>query len=277
MRALARATLPVVLTPGVVHLPTVPAHRKVNRVDMGPADKVCAAALAIHERAERRSCGQRDVSFILLELGGAFSAALAIDGGRIVDGLGGSSGPMGVAGSGALDGEVAFLAGAVTKRLVFTGGAATVAGMAPGTPFHAAADASDPRARHAWDAYIESAAKAVATLAVTAPRAREVVLSGRMGSVAAVRDAIARQLAAVNREWSIQELGGFARAASHAAQGAALVADGLAGGVHKPIVDALSIRDASGTVLDHLYVIDQATAKRRIGIREGENPKLVSW
>src|SRR6266700_4447276 len=31
VRALARTPLPVVLTPGVVHLPTVPEYRKVNR------------------------------------------------------------------------------------------------------------------------------------------------------------------------------------------------------------------------------------------------------
>src|SRR3989440_10613830 len=48
VRALARTALPVVLTPGVVHLPTVPAHRKVNRVDMGTA-----------ERSEERRGGKR--------------------------------------------------------------------------------------------------------------------------------------------------------------------------------------------------------------------------
>jgi len=46
-RELGRSTLPVFFTPGVIHLSSVPAHRKVNRVDMGTADKVCAAALAI--------------------------------------------------------------------------------------------------------------------------------------------------------------------------------------------------------------------------------------
>jgi len=77
VRALARTALPVMLTPGVVHLPTVPAHRKVNRVDMGTAEKVCAAALAVSEQARRADGGSApaNVSFVLLELGGAFTAA----------------------------------------------------------------------------------------------------------------------------------------------------------------------------------------------------------
>ena len=56
-RRLAASELPVVFTPGVIHLDTVPAHRKINRVDLGTADKVCAAALAIedHARADRQA------------------------------------------------------------------------------------------------------------------------------------------------------------------------------------------------------------------------------
>src|SRR4030095_14612410 len=128
MRALATASVPVLVTPGVIHLASVPAHRKINRVDMGTADKVCATALAIHEQARRRDCHERNVSLILLELGGAFTAAIAVETGRIVDGLGGSSGPLGAAASGARDGEVAFLADRFTKQMIFTGGALTVAG-----------------------------------------------------------------------------------------------------------------------------------------------------
>jgi predicted butyrate kinase (DUF1464 family) len=54
--------------------------------------------------------------------------------------------------------------------------------------------------------------------------------------------------------------------AKQAAQGAALLADGLAGGRSAPIVEALRIRDARGTVLDHLQVITPAAARRRLGI-----------
>ena len=45
--------LPAILLPGVVHLDTVPAHRKVNRVDMGTADKVCVAALGVWDQGRR--------------------------------------------------------------------------------------------------------------------------------------------------------------------------------------------------------------------------------
>src|SRR5688500_11433166 len=52
-RRLAASELPVVFTPGVIHFDTVPAHRKVNRVDLGTADKVCAAALAVEDHRPR--------------------------------------------------------------------------------------------------------------------------------------------------------------------------------------------------------------------------------
>src|SRR5262245_9210802 len=108
INTLGRSGLPVVLTPGVIHLVSVPSHRKVNRIDMGTADKVCAAALAVHEQSARGRCAIDETAFILLELGGAFTAAIAVEAGRIVDGVGGSSGPLGVRAAGALDGEVAF-------------------------------------------------------------------------------------------------------------------------------------------------------------------------
>jgi predicted butyrate kinase (DUF1464 family) len=264
-RMLARSSLPVMLTPGVIHLATVPAHRKVNRVDMGTADKVCAAALAVHAQAERHRCAAREVSFLFLELGGAFSAAIAVDRGRIVDGIGGTSGPLGLRAAGALDGEVAFLAGTVTKRLLFEGGVATIAGD-PEAPVEALAAPRSPRARLAWDAYLESAAKAVAALAVSAPGVREVMLSGRLAAVAGVRDEIARRLAAVIPHPSVHVLTGFAVSAGQAAQGAALVADGLAGGRFSALVDALGIRDAAGTAIDHLHVITPGQARARLGI-----------
>lgn len=265
MRAMGTASVPVVITPGVVHLPSVPAHRKVNRVDMGTADKVCAVALAVHEQARRRGCPEREVSFILLELGGAFSAALAVEEGCIVDGLGGSSGPLGAASCGALDGEVAFLAGQVSKQMLFSGGALAVAGI-PEARAEAIAEVTTPARQKALEAYLESIVKAVAALAVSAPSARVVVLSGRLAKVTTIRGGLMSRLSRVIPGVTIELLSGLASVAKHAAQGAALLADGLAGGSAAPLVDALGLRDAKGTVLDHLYVISQETARRRLGL-----------
>jgi predicted butyrate kinase (DUF1464 family) len=265
MRAMGTASVPVMITPGVVHLPSVPAHRKVNRVDMGTADKVCAVALAVHEQARRRGCPEREVSFILLELGGAFSAALAVEEGCIVDGLGGSSGPLGAASCGALDGEVAFLAGQVSKQMLFSGGALAVAGI-PEARAEAIAEVTTPARQKALEAYLESIVKAVAALAVSAPSARVVVLSGRLAKVTTIRSGLMSRLSRVIPGVTIELLSGLASVAKHAAQGAALLADGLAGGSAAPLVDALGLRDAKGTVLDHLYVISQETARRRLGL-----------
>jgi predicted butyrate kinase (DUF1464 family) len=267
MRALARTSLPVVLTPGVIHLTSVPPQRKVNRVDMGTADKVCAVALAVREQAARRACGEHDVSFILLELGGAFSAAIAVDRGRIVDGLGGTSGPLGMRAAGAWDGEVAYLAGAVSKRMLFEGGVATIAGT-PDAPVDVLAAPSTPAGRLAWDAYLESAVKAVAAMAASVAGVRQVIVSGRLGHVDAVRDEIASRLRTFMTDPAVHALGGFASVSKQAAQGAALIADGLAGGRSAALVATMGIREARGTVLDHLHVIGAAAARARLGLPE---------
>ena len=266
-RALAASGLPVVFTPGVVHLPTVPAYRKVNRVDMGTADKVCATALAVRNQAQRHGCAISDVSLIHLELGGAFTAAVAVERGQIVDGLGGSSGPIGVRAAGALDGEVAYLAGTITKDMLFDGGAGTIAGEENADDAWLVAPET-PTAKTAWFAFMEGVVKTVAMLLVSAPSAREVVLSGRVAAIERVQVDLARRLSTVAPRVAVQHLRGFARTAKQGAQGAALVADGLAGGHEDELVSTMGIRRASGTVLDHLVLISPATARHRLGIRD---------
>ncbi len=262
LRALARSRLPVVFTPGVVHLPTVPEHRKVNRIDMGTAEKVCAAALGVTEQAGRLGRPLSTTSFVLLELGGAFTAGLAVSGGQIVDGVGGSAGPLGFRAAGALDGEVAYLAGAVPKALLFRGGAATVAGWDEGTePLERFAQPATRRERVAWEAFMEGVVKTAAALAQSLPARPEFLLSGRLSRVDSVSRAISERLAPLG---PARLLEGFATVAKHGAQGAALVADGLAGGPNRELVELLALRQARGSVLDHLYVLPREQALLRL-------------
>lgn len=250
-RRLADSGLPMIYTPGVVHLDTVPVHRKLNRIDMGTADKLCAAALGIHQECQRCGCSPENVSFILLELGGAFTAGLAVEQGQVVDGVGGTSGPIGWRAPGALDGEVAFLSGQISKAALFQGGVSTLMEREP------------DRRPIALEAYIEGAAKAVRLLRCSAPSAGAILLSGRHATDAGIQERLTRELADLA---PVRLLRGFAAVAKQGAQGAALLADGLSGGQHAPLVHRLRLREASGTVLDHLVFISPDAARQRLGI-----------
>ncbi len=247
VRALIAAGIPLVFGPGAIHLPTVPDHRKWNRIDLGTADKVASAALGIADQADRLGIPYDETSFVMLELGGGFSAALAVDAGQIVDGLGGSAGPIGARACGALDAEAAYLiGGALSKRTVFSGGALDPRGevdlAAPGALERLR---EDPLARDGWRALEEGAAKAVLALTASVPAPREILVAGRLAATPGLLDALADRIGRVAPVHP-------ALAARSAARGAALLADGLAGGAYAPLVSCLCLRDARGGVLDHL-------------------------
>jgi predicted butyrate kinase (DUF1464 family) len=107
--------------------------------------------------------------------------------------------------------------------------------------------------------------KAVRQLRVSAPLANSILVSGRIASDPAVRERLAAALADVGE---LRPIHGFAKEAKQGAQGAALIADGLAGGAHADLVERLRIRHAAGTVLDHLYVITPAEARKHLGLPE---------
>ncbi len=262
-RVLARSRLPVVFTPGVIHLTTVPDHRKVNRVDMGTADKVAVTALAIDRQSRREGIPPGEVSLVLVELGGAFTASVAVAGGKIVDGIGGSAGPIGFQSAGGWDGEVAYLAGTVTKTALFGGGVRTVAGWDEARDPEDLAHPGTAREGIAREAFVEGVVKVVTSLVAVVPSPREIVLSGRLARVSAVRRALEDRLAAIA---PVHLLEGFASEAKEGAQGAALLADGLAGGSRRELVEVMQIREARGSVLDHLYVISRDTARQRLGL-----------
>jgi predicted butyrate kinase (DUF1464 family) len=245
VRALIAAGLPLLFGPGAIHLPTIPAYRKWNRIDLGTADKVASAALCMADQSRRLGVDFPEISFIMLELGGAFSAALAVDGGRLVDGLGGSAGPIGARACGGLDAEVASLLGAaLSKRTVFSGGAIDPLGKAD---LSAGLEAlrRDPRHREGWLALEEGAAKAALALTVSVPAPREILVAGRLAEAPGMLDALGERLGAVA---PVRFVG------TAAAEGAAVVADGLMGGRYAALVERLGVRDASGSALDHLRV-----------------------
>jgi predicted butyrate kinase (DUF1464 family) len=80
----------------------------------------------------------------------------------------------------------------------------------------------------------------------------EIVLSGRLLECEPeMTEQVAMDLNLIARVVTLEPLPGAW--VKHAAQGAALLADGLAGGRYAPLVDHLQLKAASGSVLDWLH------------------------
>jgi predicted butyrate kinase (DUF1464 family) len=243
--------LPVVFIPGVIHLPTVPYYRKINKIDMGTADKLCCAALGIRDQALRYKKNYSETSFILLELGFGYTASVAVKDGKIVDGIGGSTGNIGFLSLGGMDAELAYLLGGFNKELVFRGGVGTLAG----TPEKLMGN------EDALEAYLEGAIKDVHSLTASV-KPLEILVSGRISRVKGLFDELKKRV-----DFPVRRLEGFAvKNVKEAAQGAALIANGLAGGRHSELIDVMQIREAKGTSLDYILLPEIDALKKEYGV-----------
>lgn len=238
VRTLAASGLPVLFLPGGVHLPTIPTHRKLNTIDLGTADKVAVAALALEvdawERGQDVKAGWNvdysQSTFAVVELGSAFSAVLVVSQGRLVDAAAGTRGPIGVRSGGCWDGEVAYWRSPLTKDNLFRGG---LIDLGPEGP----------------DAFRESLTKHVAGLRAVTPFDR-IYLSGASAERPEIAALARLALEPFGELIPLRSLPGAW--VKHAAQGAALLADGLAGGLHVELVASFELEKASGTVWDGL-------------------------
>lgn len=230
LRELKQRGINAYVLPGAKHLPTVPDWRKINKLDLGTPDKVAACACAIATLARKKSIRFDETTFLFAELGSFFNAFLTVEEGRIIDGVGGSCASMGWRARGAVDSElVGKMAGGrmAGKRFVFSGGVI------------------DARraCRDAERAYWEGVLKDLARLRV-ALDAKEVVLSGALAGKAK------EKLEVLGAGFSFFDLQGYWHGRKPAAIGAAMLADGIAGGEFHPLFDCMEIDGASGSILD---------------------------
>ncbi|HUV56750.1 MAG TPA: DUF1464 family protein [Dehalococcoidales bacterium] len=249
IRLMQTGGFPVYFTPGVIHLPTVPAYRKANKMDMGTADKVCCAALAIRDQAELYGIDYRQTSFILAEIGYAFNAVLAVDGGRIVDGLGGTSGGPGFITLGSMDAELAVRLGKFPGIVLFSGGAKDASGKDDLTPEELAKEHS--KYHESWNMLLESIVKGVAGMMVAVEKPREILLSGRLSGIPQIAETLAARL---SRFGKVRKVGRKARVAKEAAEGAYIIGEGLLEGKYKGIIDCMELKGAKGTMHDYILL-----------------------
>ncbi len=237
--------------PGVIHLPTVPPHRKVNSIDLGTADKLCVASLAIYDYSIRHGVPFGDVSILVVEVGYGYNAVMAVDRGAIIDGVGGTRAGPGFLTAGGLDGEVAYLLGTLRKDMLFKGGVKSIAGLdVEPEDFYRLAQSSRS-VKIAWDAFIEGIEKTVWSLIPVLSKIDAILISGRLSRVEPIYHELSKRL---KRVAPVERIRGFEAKSKEAAQGAALIANGLAGGFAKELVEHLRIRESNGTVLDYIYI-----------------------
>lgn len=243
-----------VMLPSVKHLPTVKKFRKINKIDLGTADKVCSAVVGIRNQMEDYNIPCEQTGFIMVELGYAFNAVLAIENGQIIDGIGGSN-IMGFRAAGALDGEIAYLMGKIHKSDIYQGGVSSIAGyMDMNAEEILLLAQKDEKTRMAIDAFYDQIKKAVFSISSSFSNPnniREILFSGRYSHIEQLLEPLTCSL---DRIAPSKTMRSYAQVSKEAAQGAAFIANGLLGGEFKDIIENLKIKQSSGSILDDIYL-----------------------
>lgn len=241
---------PVCFIPGVINLPTVPNYRKVNKLDMGTADKLAVTTLGVQDQSVRNDINYSDVSFILLEMGFGYNAVMGVENGVLVDGVGGTTidGP-GFLTMSSMDLELAQLGKNWEKKDVFLGGASTISGKDTPSDLINCLE-KDFRCRLAWDSMMEGIEKAVRSMMVSVEDPDKILVSGRLTRIDEVRSELEDRLDLELR--LIDEVEG-AESVKRTAQGYGVIADGLSAGEFSDLVDHMRIRDGKGSCIDHIY------------------------
>ena len=254
LNLIKKLNIPGVIVPSVKHLPTVPRYRKINKIDMGTADKLCTAVTGIKDQIEKYQIPPEESNFIMVEIGYAFTAVLAIENGQIIDGIGGSN-IMGFRACGSLDGELAYLIGKIKKNNIYKGGVAYISGYSDLSLKEIMILAEkDEHIRRALRSYISSVEKAVFGISSSFSnrnKIKEILLAGRGAELNYLREKINDVL---NDIAPVRLMSSYSQIAKRAAQGAAFIANGLLDGKFKSIVNNLRIKESSGSILDDIYI-----------------------
>jgi len=266
--------------PSIVLLPTIPFHRKLNKIDMGTADKLAAAFVAVHAFARDEGIDYGDVNVVVAELGYGYNAAIAVEGGKIVDAVGGTAASIGTLTAGSLDLEVVAHAGKWHRWDVFYGGIFHLAKVYDMSALAKAYENSEEPLASLFLAYIEGVAKDIARArAVFKPprKVETVILTGRHSKVPLVVKLLREHLPDMEvRPSGVLE---GASMSKEAGQGYAAIGEGIAGGYFSRLVKHMGIDRACGTVADYVVHPRAEEFKKRLVERYRElvkNPRLCT-
>ncbi|MCW4025357.1 MAG: DUF1464 family protein [Candidatus Bathyarchaeota archaeon] len=253
-------------TQGVIHLKTVPQYRKANKIDMGTSDKILSVVLAAKDQAERLNIPYTDTSFVLVEVGFGYTSAMAVKDGQIVDAMAGTAGFPSFLGSGFFDSEVAYVLANVlddfSKQMLFAGGVSSFAKVDPTKPLDDFINnaQTNSQSNAGYKMMLESVVKDVSSL-LPSVMPREIILSGRFIRIPQFLSDLTRCFTEFFEQTGVKAgvtvLKSNAKVTKQAAEGAAVFANGLAGGKYAPLVEAMRLRESEGTVFSNLYFGEQ--------------------
>lgn len=166
-------------------------------------------------------------------------------GGQIVNGIGGTIFPgPGFMNAGAMDGEVAYVLRGFDKTLLFQGGASYLAGGVTIDDFSAQ---NHP---DVFNAFVEGILFAVCSQRAVMDT-RLVYLSGRLTRYNHIFDPVKERLEMLG--YDARPLPVFSPKSKAAAQGYAVVGNGVLGGEFQPLVKHMKIDQAAGSIMDNIY------------------------
>jgi len=258
-----RRNLPVCYIPSCILLPTIPAYRKINKLDMGTADKMAVAALGVFDQSSRESVDYAEVNFILVEMGFGYNAAIAIDGGRIVDAVGGTLFQTSFLSMGAIDGEIAVMGREWIRSDVFHGGVADICGTLSLDEAVDEYERFEEPYYSAIESMLEGLEKTVRSLTSSVKEPREILLSGRYARHERLRNLVSERLEEIAPVRRLNNLPG-AKISKEAAQGYAIIGEGIAGGIFSDLIKHMRIDEARGTVLNWVFHPRLKNAKERL-------------
>lgn len=240
--------------PGVVLLPTIPQYRKMNKIDMGTADKTCAGAFAIWDQAEEYKIRYDITSLICVEMGFGYNAAMAVENGQIIDAVGGTIFPgPGYLSLGQMDGELAYLLGEFSKLKLFESGATFMAANKILDLEEFSTNLFKDEYNNAWESLKEGIVKAVAILWTSFKKQpKEIILTGRLSRNKKLYDDLKQTLNERFRIVTRNPKHRFTKDSKDVAQGAALLSNGIARGKYSDLLKQMRIKETKGTVLDYV-------------------------
>ncbi|MEM1607820.1 MAG: DUF1464 family protein, partial [Ignisphaera sp.] len=251
-----------IFIPSITLLPTIPVHRKINKVDMGTADKLAATFIAVYTLAQERGIPYNNVNALVVELGYGYNAVIAVKEGRIVDAVGGTIASTGTLTGGALDLEIAAHVSSWSRWDVFYGGIFHIGRTYDLNVFARAYEKSEEPLASLFLAYIEGVVKDIYRMLAVEKKVDTIVLTGRHSKIPLVQKLLREYIPDAEIIPSKQLRG--ASTSKEAGQGYAAIGEGAVGGIFNELVRHMGIDRACGTVVDYVYHPRAEEFRRRV-------------